>query len=115
MEISLFMGNKEFRIPKENIRNLIEPIGACYASDKITVDGLPVKYMYREAPIFDADSGWRFFSGTETQDYVDNPSNLMVFDVNTIANYDSSVIPYLSMPVGAELERLSGNEFVVIN
>jgi hypothetical protein len=109
------MKDKKFFIPKENIKKLINSIGACYASDKITVDGLPVKYMYREPPTFAEDSGWRFFSGTETQDYVDNPDNLMIYAVNTIANYDLSIIPYLDMSIGTELERSTGNNFVIIN
>jgi hypothetical protein len=105
---------KKFGITADNIKNLIKPIGACYASDKITVDGLPVRYMYRDQPQFDVDSGWRFFSGTETQEYIDNPDNLMIYDVNTIVNYDQSVIPYLDMPIGSELERSINEKFIVI-
>ena len=71
--------------------------------------------MYREEPSFDEDSGWRFFSGTETQEYVDNPKNLMIYDVNTIANYDHAIIPYLNMPIGAELERTAKDSFIVVN
>lgn len=112
---SYFMSKKKFKLSTENIKDLITPIGACYASDRITVDGLLVKYMYREEPRFDVDSGWRFFSGTETQDYINNPDNLMIYDVNTIANYDSSIIPYLGMPIGSELERSVENKFIIIN
>jgi hypothetical protein len=109
------MSEKKFFIPADSLKNLIKPMGACLASDKITVEGLPVKYMYREEPQFEADSGWRFFSGSETQEYVDNPSNSMFYDVNTIANYDLSIIPYLEMPIGVELERAANDIFVVIN
>jgi hypothetical protein len=108
------MTEKKFRITADKIKNLIKPIGACYASDKITVDGLPVKYMYRDQPQFDVDSGWRFFSGTETQEYIDNPENLMIYEVNTIVNYDQSIIPYLDMPIGSELERSINEKFIVI-
>jgi hypothetical protein len=109
------MSKKRFIIPEEKIQNIIKPMGSCYASDKITVDGLPVKYMYRETPRFEIDSGWRFFSGTETQDYVNNPDNLAIYDVNTIANYDRYIIPYLNMPTGSELERSVENNFIIIN
>lgn len=85
------------------------------ATDKITVDGLQVIYMYREESDFHLDSGWRFFSGTETQEYVDDPNNTMIYDVNTIANYDKAIIPYLNLPLGVELERIPGtNEFQMI-
>ncbi len=80
-------------------------MGSCVATDKITVDGLPIQYMYREEPINDFDSGWRFFSGTETQEYVDDADNSCFYNVNTIANYDESIIPYLQLPIGVELEK----------
>ncbi|MDF7812141.1 DUF2185 domain-containing protein [Hymenobacter sp. YC55] len=91
-------------------------MGACIATDKITVDGLPVHFMYREKPLNETDSGWQFFSGTETQAYVDDSSNSAFYAVNTIANYDPAIIPYLNYPVGSELERVEGsNEFIIIS
>jgi hypothetical protein len=39
-----------FKIPGEQIRRLIPNLGGCFASDRITVDGAPVGYMYREEP-----------------------------------------------------------------
>lgn len=96
---------KRFKIDIRDIQPLARGLGACYASDKITVEGEKVAWMYREEAEFDHDSGWRFFSGTETQDYVDNPDNLEIFDCNTIANYDRDIIPLLSAPIGSAFER----------
>ena len=103
--------SKNFKIEGRDIKQLITPIGACYATDKITVDGELVGYMYREEPDFDVDSGWRFFSGTETEEYANNPNNVAIYDCNTIANYDNAIIPYLDLPIGTELERNSNNQF----
>lgn len=50
-----------FKHKVEEILDLIFPIGACLATDKITVDGLIVGYMCREEPEIEVDSGWRFF------------------------------------------------------
>ncbi len=97
---------KHFKLKPEDIQQLIKPMGSCLVSDKITVEGLQVGFMYREDPHEDNDSGWRFLSGTETQDYIDDPNNSMVFEVNTVANYDVSIIPYLKSPAGTELERV---------
>ena len=36
---------------------------------------------------------------------MDNPNNLAIYDVNTIANYDREIIPFLNAPVGAAYER----------
>lgn len=104
------MKDKVFKLKKEDIKKVIVSIGGCYASDKITVEGLPVKYMYREEGNFEKDSGWRFLAGTESQEYLDDSDNLMIYDVNTIANYDSTIIPYLDAKVGSEFVR-EGDEF----
>lgn len=101
---------KTFKIKGENIKQLIQSIGGCMATDKITVNGELVDFMYREQPDFDSDSGWRFISGTETQDYVDNADNWAIYDTNTIANYDKAIIPYLDLPIGTELERITGTD-----
>lgn len=64
--------------------------------------------MYRDYPDNEIDSGWRFMSGTESQKYMDDPSNLEIYDVNTIANYDPAIVPYLAAPVGSAFERTPG-------
>ncbi len=82
----------------------------CIATDKITVDGLPVGYMYREKPVDEVDTGWCFLSGTESQEYIDNSENSGVYMVNTIANYDKAIIPYLDLPAGIALERIESTD-----
>lgn len=104
------MSKKEFRLTPDQIKPLATGWGACMATDMITVEGLKVGFMYRDEPYQPSDSGWRFFSGTEDQDYVDDPENSMLYDVNTIANYDPAIIPYLRLPVGTELERVDGSD-----
>lgn len=106
--------DKKFAIPGDQIIDLIGKIGACMASDKITIDGLPVGWMYRGESIDKLDNGWRFFAGTEDQEYVDNPEHFCFFDTNTIANYDRGIIPYLGLPVGVELERGEDGEFELV-
>jgi hypothetical protein len=66
--------------------------------------------MYRENPDNDVDSGWRFFAGDETDDYANDPENIAIYDVNTIANYDPGIIPLLGAPHGSAFER-HGGEF----
>lgn len=97
--------SKRFKIDVRDIQPLARGMGACYASDKITVDGEKVSWMYREEAEFEADSGWRFFSGSETQEYIDDVNNLDIFDCNTIANYDKAIIPLLNAPIGSAFER----------
>ncbi len=104
------MGNKI-----EVFDDLITSGGTCYASKKITEEGLKVGYMYREQPEETSDSGWRFYSGTEDDAYVENEENVMLYDLNTIANYDRAIINLIKKPIGTEWERIEGtNRFQII-
>ncbi|MBR0839766.1 DUF2185 domain-containing protein [Bradyrhizobium liaoningense] len=98
---------KRFAIDARDIRPPATGKGACLASDLITVAGKRVGFMYREPPDNAADSGWRFFSGEESQDFADDPKNFEIYDVNTIANYDPDIIPFLDAPEFSAFERES--------
>ena len=97
--------SKVFVIPENAIKPLVAPMGSCIASDKITVEGLSVRFMYRDYPDRKGDSGWVFMSGTESEGYANDPKNLELYAVNTIANYDPGIIPYLDTPPPVALER----------
>jgi hypothetical protein len=102
---------KRYRLRPADIRPLAPQLGACYASDHITVEGYPVGFMYREEPDTEFDSGWRFLSGLETDEYVNTISNIGLHDVNTIANYDRDIIPFLDAPPGSAFERDEDGRF----
>jgi len=99
------MAEKQFKIAGSDMKPLAEGRGGCFATDMITVEGRKVGYMYREKPDFAEDSGWRFFSGTESQEYLDDPANTTIYDVNTIANYDPAIIALLDSTIGSAFER----------
>src|SRR5438046_1034762 len=96
---------KKFVLRANQSKPLAEKRGGCFATDMITVEGRKVGYMYREEPDNDVDSGWRFMSGDESQAYMDNAGIHEIYDVNTIANYDPDIIPFLDAPPGAAFER----------
>src|SRR4051812_24073144 len=48
------------------------------------VEGEFPRYLYREAPDGPGDSGWRVFSGNETQEDADDPSNFQINAVSTM-------------------------------
>ena len=109
------MNNKIFKICSREIKELIKPMGGCFATESITVEGNKITVMIRDEQTFEGDSGWFFMSGLESQEYIDDPNNIMIYDVNTIANYDPAIIPYLNYPIGVRLERcLNSDEFEVI-
>ena len=109
------MATKTYFLQPSAIRRDLAPgYGACYATDAITVEGKRVGFMYREAPDPTSgapDSGWRFLAGTESQEYLDDPANNAIYDVNTIANYDPDIIPLLGEPEGSEFERGTDGRF----
>jgi len=112
MPCALGSGNvsqKTYRLAPGEIRPLVVGLGACFATDMITVGGMKVAFMYREAPDSDVDSGWRFTSGYESDAYMEDPENHEIYDVNTIANYDPDIIPLLGSPEGSAFERTGGN------
>lgn len=78
-----------------------------------SIYGLKVGYMYREAPEDGIDSGWRFFAGDESEEYSADPGHFAIYDVNTIANYDPSIVVVLESPPPCALERgASSDQFM---
>ena len=102
------MNTKKFAIPKEKIRSLVSSIGGGLATDKIMVEGRKIGYMYREATRKPEDSGWRFFAGDEDQAYINDLKHTGVYAVNTVANYDPDIIPYLDTPAPCAFEKIEG-------
>jgi hypothetical protein len=89
----------------DQLKRLTTDRGGCIATDMITVEGKKVGYMARDTPIDHVDSGWQFLSGKESRAYISNKDNSAVYDVNTIANYDPDIVPYLDAPFGSSFER----------
>ena len=102
------MNQKKFAISKDDIKTLISDKRGAFATDQIMVERKKIGYMYREKPDRPEDSGWRFFSGDEDQAYVDDPSHTAIYTLNTIANYDPDIIPYLDCPAPCAFERITG-------
>ena len=84
--------------------------GYVMAPKVLVSNKLKVRFMYREKPDNINDSGWRLFSGDEDQEYVDNPNNIAIYDVDTILAFDSDIEKLLSFPVGTAFEREDPNE-----
>jgi hypothetical protein len=99
------MAEKQFALRADQIKPLAKNRGGCFATDMITVEARKVGYMYREEPRNDWDSGWVFMAGQESQAYMDDAANHGIYDVNTIANCDPDIIPFLDAPPGAAFER----------
>lgn len=44
----------------------------------------PIGFLYHEEIQFNQDSGWRFFSGYETDEYVNNPENFQICSLSDV-------------------------------
>lgn len=77
---------------------------------KMLVEGKrKVRFMYREAPDNPQDSGWRFFCGDEDDSYVNEVDNIGIYDISTIIDLDSSIVPYLNSSESYAFEREDEN------
>jgi len=108
------MNFKVFKLAKEKIAPIALGRGGCTATDRIVVDGCLVGYMYREPPVNEKDSGWRFFAGDEDDVYMADSRHHGVFDVNTIANYDPEILQFLDAEIGSRLERQDIGSFKLL-
>jgi hypothetical protein len=107
---------KSFLIPKEKIIRLIPHNGGCISTDEITIAGKDIGYMYREETNRLHDTGWRFFAGDESDDYLNDTSKSSVYMLNTIANYDPAILDYLNEPAPCYFKRIkASNMFRKIN
>lgn len=78
----------------------------CFLTDRVAVDGRRVGWCYRETPEDGfPDSGWRFFSGDESEDYIADIRHTEIYDLNTVCNFDPDVIPLLSAPYNSAFVR----------
>lgn len=90
--------------PKE-MKDLVQKPGYSIVSNQILNDGEPILFMYRDKSIESEDSGWRFLSGKEDQEYLDEPLNSRFIGLNTMANMEPRIMPHLKKRQGTELER----------
>jgi len=108
------MQTKKFALAGGELRPLATGHGGCIATDMITVQGKRVGYMVREATNRPYDSGWCFMSGEESQEYMDDPNNHAIYDVNTIANYSPDIVPFLDAPPGSAFARDENEKLVPV-
>lgn len=106
---------KNFKIPREQLRILLPNRGLCMAPDTILVEGLPVGLIYRVMPSTMHDSGWRLFTGNESEEYLANFRCNGIYDLNTVVNYCPEVIPLLDSPPYTAFRKNADGEWINIS
>lgn len=89
--------------PLENAVEFIPASGGCVVSLSI-LDGVQLKWAFREAGINPQDNGWRFLGASDTQEYTDDSANQRIRTFNTVANIEPAVLEIYGAPVGIDLQ-----------
>lgn len=85
------------------------PIGGLMVSKMVVDDNIKPGFMYREKRTRREDSGWRIFTGLETEEYTNNPDNMGIYNPSTILSIDPSIKDILLKGIGSVYER-SGDD-----
>ncbi|MDD3141422.1 MAG: DUF2185 domain-containing protein, partial [Lachnospiraceae bacterium] len=105
---------KQFIIPLLNPKEYLtdwEDGMICIVSDRISVDGCKVGYMYRNESIDTLNSGWEFWEGNESEEYRMNWGNAESFSLKVLCNYAPDIVPYLNEPYGSIFRRDESGKF----
>lgn len=78
-------------------------------SKMIADENIKPHFMYREKRTRSEDSGWRIFTGLETEEYNADPNNTGIYNPSTILKIDASIAPLLLKGVGSVYERTDEN------
>lgn len=62
-----------------------------------------LKWCFRENPVNAVDNGWRFLSEIDTDEFLQESSNMVICDWGTIFDIEPAVMPIFDMPIGTEL------------
>lgn len=72
--------------------------------------GEMIRFAYREPADCAEDSGWRMFTGHESQDYADDPANIRLCVVGWLLNKEPSLDFFIREPVGTAFERRADHD-----
>lgn len=65
-----------------------------------------IGFAYREKPDNETDSGWRFLVGNESQEYIDNPDNLLLYSIEDIIKLDDDIKSILNSEINTAFEKV---------
>ncbi len=80
-------------------------IGGLMVSKLITELGKKPMFMFRGKREVPEDSGWRIFSGFESDEYVNNPENIGIYHTSHIIEIEPTIKNLLLKGIGSVFER----------
>ena len=85
-------------------------MGGSIASKNILEKHGRIKWCFREEGVNAIDNGWRFLSEVDTDDYLQDASNMAVCDWGTLFEIEPAIAPIFNMPVGTDLTLVYEND-----
>ncbi|PKF51621.1 immunity protein Imm33 domain-containing protein [Enterovibrio nigricans] len=93
--------------------NSLTPMGYVIVNKEIIHNTKDIGYFYREVTDDKRDSGWRFFTGYETQEFSDNAENFMLYKASKLTVLHPEIASFLETKAPVEFEW-NGTEYVEI-
>lgn len=102
---------------RQVINTQINPGHLCLASSLILNEKpMPIRFFYREQPQHENDTGFRFYSGLESDDFLLTDDAALVAPLDCMVRLDESIKEFLeSSSIGSVWEKQPGkNDWVPV-
>jgi hypothetical protein len=90
-------------------------IKRCFVTNNILYEGNSVGYLYREEPDHEEDSGWRFTTGKETDEYMDDSNNTSYVSLGAVLREDDSFLALLERESGVAFTKDENGQFIELD
>ena len=109
--VYMFIESKQYYLPAIERRNLWAK--TAIVSKIIREEGWKIGYGMRDEPTDEGDSGWYFGAGNESDDYVNDASNLELWRIGSVLMYDQALTDFITAPYGTALIRVDHDKFEI--
>ncbi|WP_417594042.1 DUF2185 domain-containing protein [Oceanospirillum sp.] len=81
----------------------------CLVSRMVIEERMPIRFMYKTVPDHLNDTGWRMYSGYESEEYLaDELNNMMTAPVEAMCKADPTITDLMDYNAGTVWERPPG-------
>ena len=87
----------------------------CFVTNNVLYEGQAVGFLYKEDPDYDDDSGWRFSTGTESEEYMDDSNNISYVSLGAVLREDDGFVNLLDREEGVVFEKTTSGEYVEVD
>ena len=85
------------------MKKYVENAGSCIVTKSLLNGESNFRWLFREEPLDNIDTGWMAFGDSDNDEYVNDPKNLSVVDLNTLINIEPTILNVYEMPIGTDL------------